>query len=185
MNMTLSLGVLVYHTEDVLRREDCILSTRFATMDPTECFFVFRLDRRRSGMTDRWQCESTVMLLSETKVKVNGGIYFCLGLDLYIFCLPFDLLRGSSTVVIEQDHCESASEHETVPNKEAFSLPFYSVYILMSSISTINVIWLWLLYWWHVLWGVSICRWCLPFGTQSYCFVSNGTCVVIEVFTCI
>ena len=47
------------HTEDLLRREDCILSTRFARMDPTECFFVFRLDRRRRGMTDRWQCEST------------------------------------------------------------------------------------------------------------------------------
>ena len=52
-------GVLDYHTEDLLRREDCILSTRFARMDPTECFFVFRLDRRRRWMTDRWQCEST------------------------------------------------------------------------------------------------------------------------------
>ena len=36
----LSLGVLVYHTEDLLGREDCILSTRFDRMDPTECFFI-------------------------------------------------------------------------------------------------------------------------------------------------
>ena len=43
------------------------------------------------------------MLLSETKVKVNGRIYFCFcPLDLYIFCLPSDLLRRSSAVVIEQ-----------------------------------------------------------------------------------
>ena len=55
----LPMGVLDYHTEDLLRREDFILSTRFARMDPTECFFVFRLDRRMKGMTDRWQCEST------------------------------------------------------------------------------------------------------------------------------
>ena len=33
--------VLDYHTEDLLRREDCILSTRFARMDPTKCFFVY------------------------------------------------------------------------------------------------------------------------------------------------
>ena len=31
-----TLAVLDYHTEDLLGREDCILSTRFARMDPTE-----------------------------------------------------------------------------------------------------------------------------------------------------
>ena len=56
------MGVLDYHTEDVLRREDVILSTRFARMDPTECFFVFHLEHRRRGMTDRWQCESICFL---------------------------------------------------------------------------------------------------------------------------
>ena len=54
-----ALGVLDYHMEDLLRREDFIISTRFARMDPTECFFVFRLDHRRRGMIERWQCEST------------------------------------------------------------------------------------------------------------------------------
>ena len=58
MQAFLTLGVLDYHTEDLLRRDDFILSTRFARMNPTECFFVFRLDHRRRGMTDRWQCES-------------------------------------------------------------------------------------------------------------------------------
>ena len=33
--LLLSLGVLDYHMEDLLRREDFILSTRFARMDPT------------------------------------------------------------------------------------------------------------------------------------------------------
>ena len=42
----------------LLRREGFILSTRFARIDPTECFFLFHLNRRRRGMTDRWQCES-------------------------------------------------------------------------------------------------------------------------------
>ena len=51
-----TMGVLDYHTEVLLRREYFIFSTRFARMDPTECFFVFRLDRRMRGMADRWQC---------------------------------------------------------------------------------------------------------------------------------
>ena len=46
------MGVLDYHTEDLPRREDCILSTWFDRIDPTECFFVFRLDRRTRGMTN-------------------------------------------------------------------------------------------------------------------------------------
>ena len=46
------------------------------------------------------------MLLSETQVKVNVRIYFCFfPLDLYVFCLPSDLLRRSSAVVIEQAQC--------------------------------------------------------------------------------
>ena len=60
-NQQSTMGVLDYHTEDLLRREDFILSTRFARMDPVECFFVFRHERRR-GMADRWQCESTCFL---------------------------------------------------------------------------------------------------------------------------
>ena len=59
MHASFPLGVLDYHTEDLLRREDFILSTRFARMDPTECFFVFRLEHKRRGMTDRWRCERT------------------------------------------------------------------------------------------------------------------------------
>ena len=35
LSVTFTMGVLDYHTEDLLRREDCILSTRFARMDPT------------------------------------------------------------------------------------------------------------------------------------------------------
>ena len=41
-------------TEDLLmllRREGLILSTQFARIDPTACFFLFHLNRRRRGMT--------------------------------------------------------------------------------------------------------------------------------------
>ena len=61
-NNSMSMGVLDYHTEDLLGREYFILSTRFARMETTECFFVFRLERRRRGMTDRWHCENTYFL---------------------------------------------------------------------------------------------------------------------------
>ena len=55
------------------------------------------------------------MLLSETQVKVNVRIYFCFcPLDLFIFCLPSDLLRRSSAVVIEQAHCYMYTESDTV-----------------------------------------------------------------------
>ena len=57
-----NLGVLDYHTEGLLRREDFIISTRFARMDQTECFIVSHIERRRRGMTDRWQYESTWFL---------------------------------------------------------------------------------------------------------------------------
>ena len=70
------------------------------------------------------------MLLSETQVKVNGRIYFCFcPLDLYVFCLPSDLLRRSSAVVIEQAHCivrpplvhqpTTSTNDVTVPIKDA------------------------------------------------------------------
>ena len=51
-------------TEDIsrfLRREGFILSTRFSRIDLMECFFLFHLNRRRRGMTDRWQCENTCL----------------------------------------------------------------------------------------------------------------------------
>ena len=90
------MGVLDYHTEDLLRREDFILSTRFARMDPTECCFVFSLERRRRGMTDRWQCESICLL---AKLRSRSMLEYT-SASVHSICtssaLPSDLLRISS-----------------------------------------------------------------------------------------
>ena len=66
----------------------------------------------RKEWNDRWVAVWKHMLLSETKVKVNGRIYVCFcPLDLYVFCLPSDLLSRSSAVAIDQaqwpSHCST------------------------------------------------------------------------------
>ena len=95
-SVNVSMGVLERHTEDLLRREDFILSTRFDRMDPTECFFVFRLEYRRRGMTDRWQCESTCFL---AKLRSRSMVEYT-SAPVHSICtssaLPSDLLRISS-----------------------------------------------------------------------------------------
>ena len=61
--------------------------------------------RTQKERNDRYVAVWKHMILSETQVKVNVRIYFCFcPLDLYVFCLPSDLLRKSSAVVIEQAH---------------------------------------------------------------------------------
>ena len=103
------LGVLDYHTEDLLRREDFILSTRFARMNPTECFFVFRLERRRRGMTDRWQCESTCFL---TKLRSRSLLEYTSASvhSIFLIFLEYLLLGNRASPICVSVTCRSSPQ---------------------------------------------------------------------------
>ena len=78
-------------TEDLLkllRREGFILSTRFARIDLTECFFLFHLNRRWRGMTRQvavWKHMPKCIFQRKSRQFLNVKIWLCFyPIDLYI-----------------------------------------------------------------------------------------------------